>query len=284
MDRKTEIFEETRNELVNIAYGMLGTLSDAQDIVQDAYLRWSKLELAEIDTPERYLKTIVSNLCIDHFRSAKQQREEYFGPWLPEPFTDSDQLFPDRKIELHDELTVALLHLLENLSPDQRAIYLLHDVFGYTFAEIGKFLDKKPATCRKAAQRAREHIQRSNPAESEPITETQPIVDEFIEALRLRDMDKLQSLLTDDTAMLSDGGGKVTAAPKPILSSKKVSKFLISLAEKNWGEISVKKAQVNNRPGYRVYIDRKLYSIWSFSFRDGKINRIYAVLNPSKIN
>lgn len=284
MDRKTEIFEEFRNELMNISYGMLGNLSDAQDIVQDAYIRWNKSDLEDIETPENYLKTIVSNLCIDQFRSAKQKREEYYGPWLPEPVTDSGQSSPDRNIELHDELTVALLHLLENLSPDQRAIYLLHDVFGYTFSEISNLLDKKPATCRKAAQRARDYIHKNDLSNKRSIPGSQQIIDEFIEALRLRDIEKLQLLLTEDAAMYSDGGGKAPAAPKPILTQKKVSRFLISLAEKDWGEISIQKTLVNNRPGYRIYVDEKLISIWSFSFQGGKINRIYAILNPLKIN
>lgn len=169
-------------------------------------------------------------MCIDHFRSAKQQREDYYGPWLPEPVVSSEQQ-PDTDIELHDDLTIALLHLLENLSPYQRAIYLLHDIFGYKFSEIAQLLDKSSAACRKAAQRARQQIQSNNPPQTKGSNDEQ-IVQQFIEAIQARDIEKIQLLLTDNAIMYSDGGGKATAAPKPIESLAKVSKFLISIAEK----------------------------------------------------
>lgn len=283
MDQKTQLFNQHRSELINIAYGMLGTLSDAQDIVQDAYLKWRGVTLDEINNPESYLKTIVSRLCIDHFRSAKQQREEYIGPWLPQPIVDSDPQLPDMNIELHDKLTIALLHILENLSPDQRAIYLLHDVFDYTFSEISELLDKKPATCRKAAQRARKQIRDNSLPQNPSKEEAEQTIDQFIKALRSRDMDKLQTILTDDAVMYSDGGGKATAAPKPIKSMKKVSKFLMSIADKNKEVVSVENTFVNNRPGFKVFMDSELHSVWSFSIRDGRIDKIFAVLNPSKL-
>jgi RNA polymerase sigma-70 factor (ECF subfamily) len=286
MDPKTELFEQYRSELINIAYGMLGNLSDAQDIVQDAYLRWDNIDLEKVDNPGAYLKTIVSRLCIDHFRSAKKQREKYYGPWLPEPITSSNNLSPDTNIELHEDLTIALLHLLESLSSEQRAIYLLHDIFGYKFSEVAELLNKTSAACRKAAQPARNHIRKNNlPEPSLAGTDNaQQIVQQFIQAIQERDMAKLRSLLTEDAVMYSDGGGKATAAPKPIKSLKKVSKFLISIAEKNTDPISIEVITVNNRAGLKVYINKILHSIWSFKITDDNIERIYAILNPDKLS
>jgi RNA polymerase sigma-70 factor (ECF subfamily) len=283
MDQKTKLFNRHRPELMNIAYGMLGTLSDAQDIVQDAYLKWNDVSLEKVNNPESYLKTIVSRLCIDHYRSAKQQREEYIGPWLPQPIADSDSTLPDMNIELHDKLTMALLHILENLSADQRAIFLLHDVFGYTFSEIGDLLDKMPAACRKAAQRARAKIRENSYREPPSTKEAQQTINDFIKALRSRDINRLQAILTDDSVMYSDGGGQATATPKPIESAKRISKFLMSIADKNRDNVSVENTMVNNRPGFKVFIEDELHSIWSFSIRDGQIDTIFSVLNPSKL-
>lgn len=280
---KGDIFNNNRPELINIAYGMLGDLSDAQDVVQDAYIRWSDVDAGNVDNPESYLKTIVSRLCIDRFRSAKNRREEYIGPWLPQPIVDSDSDSPDSDIELHDKLTIALLHLLENLSPDQRAIYLLHDVLDYKFSEIAELLDKKPATCRKAAQRARQYICSNKLPDVSSFQDSREVLNEFIEALRLRDIDKLQSLLTDDAVLYSDGGGEAAAAPKPIESMKKVSKFLVSIAEKNQDNTTIELTSVNNRPGFKAFINGELHSIWSFSIKDGQIEKIFSVLNPDKL-
>lgn len=281
MKEKAHLFEQNRPKLTNMAYGMLGNLPDAEDIIQDAYLRWNNVTLEDVDNPEAYLQTIVSRLCIDHFRSAKQQREEYYGPWLPEPIVSSDQQ-PDTDIELHNDLTIALLHLLENLSPDQRAIYLLHDIFGYKFSEIAQLLDKNSAACRKAAQRARHQIKSSNPPQTKGSNDEQ-IVQQFIEAIQARDIEKIQLLLTDNAIMYSDGGGKATAAPKPIESLAKVSKFLISIAEKNTDPVSIEKVKVNNRPGLKIYLNEKLHSVWSFQVTGNNIEKIFAILNPSKI-
>lgn len=283
MDEKAKLFNQHQPELVNMAYGMTGNMADARDIVQDAWLRWDNVELNDIKNPTGYLKTIVSRLCIDQFRSAKNKREEYFGPWLPEPVLGSSMHLPDADIELDDKLTIALLHILENLSADQRAIYLLHDVFGYSFSEIADLLGKTSAACRKAAQRARTYIQNNDPPETTSAEESRKVINDFIAALRSRDMDKLQSLLTDDAVMYSDGGGKAVAAPKPIESLKKVSKFLISITERNKGRVSVEPVTVNTKPGFKAYIEGGLHSIWSFDIRDGRIQAIYSILNPEKL-
>lgn len=283
MGNKEQFFEEHRPELINIAYGMLGNLADAQDIVQDAYIRWDDADHNQINKPESYLKTIVSRLCIDQFRSAKQKREEYVGPWLPQPVAGSEGTLTNSGIELHDQLTIALLHLLENLSADQRAIYLLHDIFGYQFSEIAELVGKKPATCRKAAQRARKRIRSNNPPEATSFQQSEKIVEDFIDALRARDMDKLQQLITDDAVLYSDGGGKADAVPKPIESLDKVSKFLISIAEKTAGHVTVEQTSVNRRPGFRAYMGGKLHSIWSFNISGGRIKKIFSVLNPDKL-
>lgn len=283
MDEQAKLFNQHQPELVNLAYGMMGNLADARDIVQDAWLRWDNVELGDIKNPAGYLKTIVSRLCIDQFRSAKNKREAYVGPWLPEPVLGSSMHLPDADIELDDKLTIALLHILENLSADQRAIYLLHDVFGYSFSEIADLLGKTSAACRKAAQRARARIQNNDLPETTSAEESRQVINDFIAALRSRDMDKLQSLLIDDIVMYSDGGGKAVAAPKPIENLKKVSKFLMSIAERNESGVLVEPVPVNKKPGFKVYIDEALHSVWSFDIIDSRIRGIYSILNPSKL-
>lgn len=282
MDEQTTIFNKHRSELINIAYGMLGSLADAKDIVQDAYLRWHDTTIETIKNPENYLKTIVSRLCIDQYRLARKQREEYYGPWLPQPIADTDSKPADAAIELNDELTMALLHILENLSPDQRAIYLLHDVFGYTFKEVSRMVDKTPAACRKAAQRARNHIHENRPSDQHTLQNSKTI-DQFLEALQHRDMETLRSLLTDDATFYSDGGGKATAAPKPIKNMKKVSRFLFSIADRNEDNVSIELTSINHQPGFKVFMSKNLHSLWSFHFKGKKIHKIYSVLNPDKL-
>ncbi len=283
MNNKTKIFNSYRSELTNIAYGMLGSLHDAKDIVQDGYLRWTNVSTDDIKNPEGYLKTIISRLCIDRLRSAKNQREEYYGPWLPQPIIGVSNNQPDSNIELHDELTIALLHLLENLPVDQRAIYLLHDIFGYTFEEVAEMVDKNAAACRKAAQRARQRIQSNTLPDDLPKEEEQYIIEQFLQALQDRNIDKLQALLTDDAVLYSDGGGKAEAAPKPIISAKKISKFLVSIADKNEGHVEIEFTHVNNRLGFKVYIKGELHSIWTFSLKKNTIIRIFSILNPDKL-
>ncbi len=283
MDNKTKIFNNYRSELTNIAYGMLGSLHDAKDIVQDGYLRWTNVSIDDIKNPEGYLKTIIARLCIDRLRSAKNQREEYYGPWLPEPIVGVSNNQPDHNIELHDELTIALLHLLENLPADQRAIYLLHDIFGYTFDEVAEMVDKNAAACRKAAQRARQRIQSNTLPDDLPKEEEQYIIEQFLQALQDRNIDKLQALLTDDAVLYSDGGGKAEAAPKPIISAKKISKFLVSIADRNEGHVEIEFTYVNNRLGFQAYIKGELHSIWTFSLKKNTIIRIFSILNPDKL-
>lgn len=284
MDENARLFEQHKPELINLAYGMTGNRADARDIVQDAWLRWNRVKPQQIKNPDAYLKTIVSRLCIDRYRSAKNKREQYFGPWLPEPVLGSTLELPDAKVELEDKLTIALLHLLETLSADQRAIYLLHDVFGYTFAEIADLLGKTSAACRKAAQRARTRIQNKDLPDANPAEASRTIINTFIEALRTRDMAKLQALLTKDAIMYSDGGGEAVAAPKPIESLKKVSKFLISIAERNKGRVAVEPVTVNKKPGFKAFIDGELHSVWSFAIKEGRISAIFSILNPTKLS
>ncbi len=283
MKQKDIIFEESREHLLNIAYGMLGSMAEAEDAVQDAYLRWETISIDDINHPERYLKTIVSRLCIDRFRSAKKRREEYIGPWLPEPVTSPDAPSPERQIELHEKLSVALLHLLEHLSPDQRAILLLHDIFGYTFREIAEMVEKSPAACRKAAQRAREAIQNHKLPEQPPDKNARELIHSFLSALQERDMDTLKALLTNDAVMISDGGGEVVAARKPVFGLSKVSKFLIGIAGKTDSKIRIRETMVNHRPGFIAYLDGTLHSIWTFQIRNSRIRKIFAMLNPSKL-
>lgn len=286
MDEKTRIFQQYRNDLLNIAYSMLGSLATAEDIVQDAFLRWNEVSLEQIDRPGAYLKKMTSRLCLDELKSARVRRETYTGPWLPEPVVTSGEIAPDRRVELNEQLSLAMLHLLESLSADQRAIYLLHDLFDFTFREVADIVEKSPAACRKAAQRARETLAEthSGNAELPSSVASDRKVDRFIEALRRRDMDELKDLLTGDAVVYSDGGGEVTAARKPIAGREHVSRFLFGISDQDDLDIEIRRVDINHRPGYLAYIDGSLHSIWSFRIERNGISDIYAVLNPGKLS
>jgi RNA polymerase sigma-70 factor (ECF subfamily) len=274
--------------LTRLAYSMLGSMSDARDIVQDAYLRWEKVNIEEIDYPGSYLSTMVSRLCLDHLKSARVQREEYIGPWLPEPVNDDYLMAPNRTSELGEEISIAFLHALEILTPLQRASLLLHDVFDYSYREVGEMLNRSTAACRKHAQRARHRLADSDELEgtTDPTTRDVPrsLVNEFVEALINRDIQTITQLLTEQAILYSDGGGEVTAARKPIYGSDKISRFLQGISKEPPSSIRVDIQKVNRQPALIVEIEGKIHSIWSFKASEVGIERIYVSMNPHKLN
>ena len=230
---KVAQFSEYRPLLFSIAYNMLGSVMDAEDIVQDAFLRWQNAR-AEVESPKAYLSSIVTRLCINHLSSAKVQREEYFGPWLPEPLL-TDAATPEHLTALSDTLSMAFLLVLEHLSPNERAVFLLRNVFEYEYPEIGRILDRSEASCRQLASRASRRIRAERPHFEQakpPMAEQQALTEQFLQACLAGDLDSVMALLHQDVVSRSDGGGKASAATKPLYGSLKVAKFMMGLARK----------------------------------------------------
>ena len=279
-DVSAKSFEAHRDHLESVAYRMVGTLSEARDLVQDAYLRWMDADYTKVDDPRAYLTTIVTRLCIDHLRSARVRREQYIGPWLPEPVAGEE---PDRSAELADSLSMAFLVVLEELNPVERAVFLLRDVFSYGYDEIASIIGKSPANCRKIASRARSRLSH-RPSRFEARSEKQrEMVERFMAAVDGEDLEGLLELLTDDVELYSDSGGKVKAARRPIYGSDAVSRFMVGIRRKAPEGLEVTVRDVNGAPGMVAYVDGEIQSAWSFELQNGRIVRIFVVVNPDKL-
>jgi RNA polymerase sigma-70 factor, ECF subfamily len=279
-------FEPHRRRLTGLAYRMLGSLSEAEDIVQDAYLRWHAAAREGVDNPRAYLSRTVARLCLDHLKSARARREIYVGPWLPEPIVDEVALAPDSASELADDLSVALLMTLERLSPLERAAFLLHDVFEMEFGEIAKTLDRSESACRQLAARGRAHVQETRPRFHVDEDEAARIADAFQRAVMSGDAAQFAEVLATDAILYSDGGGKRAAALNPIYGSDKITRFFVGLVRggKSQPPAAVHHVRVNGRPGF-VAVDQTgaIDTIATIDIRDGRVTAIYAMRNPDKL-
>src|SRR5215510_13484011 len=222
LDQDVAAFEPHRRRLTGLAYRMLGSLSEAEDIVQDAYLRWHAADRGQVDNPRAYLSRTVARLCLDHLKSARVRRETYVGPWLPEPIVDETALSPDSASELADDLSVALLMTLERLSPLERAAFLLHDVFDMEFADIAGVLDRSEGACRQLASRGRAHVSEERPRFRPSEDDVTRLTDAFHRAVLSGDAAQFADLLAQDAVLYSDGGGKRIAALNPIVGRDKI--------------------------------------------------------------
>jgi RNA polymerase sigma-70 factor (ECF subfamily) len=271
-----------RGRLLGLAYRMLGSRSDAEDVVQDAYLRFAGAR--DVHNAEAFLVTIVTRLCLDRLKSARAQREVYVGPWLPEPVFDAEGLSADAATELADDLSFALLLALDRLSPLERAAFLLHDVFDTPFPEIAAMLDRTEASCRQLASRARRAVRDDRPAPAATPDSHARLLQAFGEAVASGDVARLAELLRADAVALTDGGGRKTAARNPIVGADKIARFFIGLAAKNAGhEIRVEPAMINGAFGALLYLDGELDHTMSMAISDEKIAAIYIVRNPDKL-
>lgn len=278
-------FEPHRGHLRGLAYRMLGSMSEAEDVAQDAYLRWHRIGAAaraRIDNPRAWLSKAATRLCLDRLKSARAQRETYIGPWLPEPVV-APAADP---AELAQDLTVAFLLLLERLSPLERAAFLLHDVFEMSFGEVAEVLRRDPAAVRQLATRARKHIEAGKPRFDTSAAEQQRIAAAFLAAATSGNAQDLALLLAADATLLSDGGGKVAAALNPILGRDKVIAFLLGVRQKfpRPEGTEFRPATVNGLPGFVVVLpDGSIDHTLSFEFGAGGIQRIFSVRNPDKL-
>ena len=280
-------FEAHRGRLTGLAYRMLGSRADAEDTVQDAFLRWSQTrERHAIDNEEAFLVRVVTRLCLDRLKSAKAKREIYVGPWLPEPVADSDALSPHTQAELADDLSFALLLALDRLSPAERAAFLLHDVFDAPFSEIAATLEKSEAACRQLAARARKAVREARPAPPAPAEAHTRLLAAFMHAVNSGDVQGLAALLRADAIALTDGGGAKIAALNPIQGADKIARFYISLVRKQRDagiETRVECAAVNGAAGLLVYIGGALDQTITIAPDGERIAAIYSVRNPEKL-
>lgn len=283
-DPNVESFESHRRALTGLAYRMLGSRAEAEDVVQDAYLRWQGADRAAVEQPRRYLGAVVTRLCLDRMKSARARREVYVGQWLPEPVVD-EALDAGGAGDLAHDLSVALMLVLERLSPLERASFLLHDVFGLDFAEVARALDRGEAACRQLAARARGHIEAGRPRFPASREAGERLAAAFAAAAQSGDAGMLAKLLAEDAVLYSDGGGKRAAALNPISGADKILRFLAGIARKNPSlpAMQWRAATVNGLAGFVMREEDGTVDTMAFEHRDGRIVAIYVVRNPDKL-
>jgi RNA polymerase sigma-70 factor (ECF subfamily) len=271
-------FDPLRPRLIRVAYRMLGSIADAEDVVQEAFLRWLDADRDTVREPEAFLRRVVTRLCLDHLKSARHRRETYVGPWLPEPIVESAE-------DEIDDITLPLMMALERLSPLERAAFLLHDVFGVSFEEIAETLSREPATCRQLASRARTHVRAARPRFHMPKERGLQIAAAFFAASRNGDMQALRSLLAADVTVFADGGGKTPAATQPIVGLDNVMQLHASLARIFAEKMSriVRYGLINGLPGFVTIEQDDTLQTTALQIEDGKIVAMYVIRNPDKL-
>jgi RNA polymerase sigma-70 factor (ECF subfamily) len=278
-----ETFNQYRPLLFAIAYRMLGTVTDAEDMVQETFLRWQQTAEETVKSAKTYLSTIITRLCIDHLRSARVQREQYVGPWLPEPLLTQKTPDPADTVELADTLSTAFLMLLEKLSPLERAVFLLREVFNYDYNEVGRMVDKNPTYCRQLVRRARQHLTSQRPRFEVSPQRQKKLTEQFIQACRQGDLQGLIALLAEDITLWSDGGGQVPAALKPVQGAVKVARLLLNIRRRKPPSTRDDLAEINGQTGMLHFVDHQLCRVYTFDFANDRIQSIYIVGNPDKL-
>jgi RNA polymerase sigma-70 factor, ECF subfamily len=272
------VFDPLRPALIRAAYRMLGSVADAEDVVQDAFLRWLDVDRDAVREPAAFLRRVVTRLCLDRLKSVRRERETYVGTWLPEPVVESGE-------DEVDDVTLPLLMALDRLSPLERAAFLLHDVFSLSFDEVAATIGRDPAACRQLASRARAHLRADRPRYPVPRERGFEIAEAFFAASRDGEMERLRALLAADVTVYSDGGGKVTASPQPIVGLDGVMELHASLAATfaEWPSRLVRYAHINGLPGFVTIEQGGLLQTTALQIEDGKVAGIYVVRNPDKL-
>ncbi len=276
-------FEALRGRLFGLAYRMLGSRAEAEDIVQETYVRWHQTARSSIETPEAWLVTTTTRLAIDRLRRLKTEREAYVGPWLPEPIVTHTP--PDRDLDLAADLSIAFLTLLERLAPEERAALLLHDVFDVGYREIASVIERSEAACRQVVHRARERVRgdrkRFDVTESVKVE----LLQKFMAATEARDEQALLELFAPEATWTADGGGKTAAAPLPIVGNDRIARLVIGLREKFWAvDRTLEVATVNGEPGLCIRDGNRLTATMSIATDGERIFAVYAVVNPDKLS
>ncbi len=286
MAAQLDSFEQYRYLLFSIAYRMVGSAMDAEDLVQDAYLRWQSAATEEIDNPKAFLTTVVTRLAIDHYRSARVQREQYVGSWLPEPIlTDVNKrvIHDGDPVALADTVSMAFLVLLETLSPAQRAVFLLRDVFDFPYRDIAAIVDQSEPSCRQMASRARAHIRAGRPRFEVARDEHEALTRRFLQSCATGDLDALMAMLAPEVTSWADGGGVVSAIRQPMLGAGRVARLFVQLWRQATPAMRWRILQVNNQPGFAIYDGDTIITVVALDVVDGLIAGIRAVVNPTKL-
>jgi RNA polymerase sigma-70 factor (ECF subfamily) len=283
-----DVFKIHRPLLFSIAYRMLGSASDAEDILQDAWMRYRSAEASSIRSPKAFAATIVARLCLDRLKSARMAREEYIGPWLPEPVLTSEVKAPDEMLQQAESVTLAFLVLLEKLSPEERAVFLLKDIFGYEHAEIAEMLAITSENSRQLLHRAKAILTAERPRLTGTTASRRAVAERFARAFSSGDGSELTAILTRDVGMWSDGGGKVSASRRPLIGRDTVLNFLLGLHRiaQTSGlirQVFVWIEDINCEPALVIRLGERLESIYVFSVEDDQISGIRVVRNPDKL-
>ena len=283
MDERTRLFDEQRPRLLGLAYRMLCVMADAEDVLQDAYLRWRSVELAEIESPQAWLTTVVTRLSIDRLRRARIEREAYVGPWLPEPLSDRDVPSPESALELEGELSIAFLVLLETLSPNERAAFLLHDILDEDYSDVAAMLGKTEAACRQMVHRARERVTAKRRRFVVDDKTRVEMLRKFVDAVNGGDREALKALFAPDATLISDGGGKAIAARRPLLGAERIATLWYAVARRSRIRVERTIVRVNGQPGIAQYFDGRLHSVAVIETDGERIHRYYSIANPDKL-
>lgn len=277
-----DIFEQARPRLTAIAYGMLGSMMDAEDVVQDTYLRWMGVDAKRVDSPTAFLTTTVSRIAIDRLRSAKTRRESYVGPWLPEPLLRSVEPDPADVVSAAESLSISMLMALERLQPVERAVLLLREVFDYDYVEIADIVDKSPDNCRQIARRARERAGDLNRSRPSTDAETK-IIAQYVDAVSEGEVDRLAEIFAEDIVLTADGGGRVRAARKALFGAHRVARHFVGIQHMAPEGMELKIVRANGDISLLALLDGVPITILTFEIEDERVTALRGLANPEKL-
>ncbi|MEV6646564.1 RNA polymerase sigma-70 factor [Amycolatopsis sp. NPDC051371] len=277
----TEAFVAHRNLLFTVAYEMLGSAADAEDVLQETWLRWADIDLGQVRDQRAYLVRITTRLSLNRLRTVKRRREAYVGPWLPEPLLTAPDVAED--VELAESVSMALMLVLETLSPTERAVFVLREVFDFGYDEIATAVGKTPAAVRQIAHRARKHVDARRPRETVSARETRAALESFRRAMETRDLQGLLDVLAPDVVLVSDGGGVKQAALRPVTSAGKVVRFMLGGIGRTEAQLTSAPTIVNGNPALVLHLDGELDGVMAVRVEGGRITGLYYVRNPEKL-
>jgi len=278
------VFEEHRALLLSVAYRMLGSRADAEDMLQETFLRWQQASVAGVRDPRAFLVTVITRLCINQLQSARVKREQYVGQWLPEPVLTGPVNQAPSMPEIDGSLSMAFLMVLERLTPMERAVFLLREIFDYGYTEIAGILGQNEANCRQILRRAKQHIAEDRPRFDVSREQQEKLLQQFLETTERGDMQGLLALLSEDVALYTDGGGKATAVPNPVYGADRVARFFFGARGKLIPKDVVRRfAEINGQPGVVVYDHGRVFGVLTMDVAEGRIRNIYIVRNPDKL-
>ncbi|MEV0271490.1 RNA polymerase sigma-70 factor [Hamadaea sp. NPDC050747] len=277
----TEVFVAHRNLLFTVAYEMLGSAADADDVLQETWLRWVGVEAAHVEDPRAYLVRITTRQALNRLRSAKRRREAYVGAWLPEPLLTAPDVAAD--VELAESVSMGLMVVLETLTPTERAVFVLREAFGLGYDEIAAAVEKSPAAVHQIAHRARRHVEARRPRRAVTAREAKAAVEAFRRALKTRDLQGLLDVLAPDVVAISDGGGIKQATPRPVIGADKVARFMVRGLARHDVAITVEPTAINGSPALAMHVDGHLDGVIAMRVEDGRITGLYFVRNPNKL-